>query len=128
VGRLGDGWLASQVTPTEVERGCRVIFGTAEEHRRRVDEDHIGVVLGFHVAASLEQAAPAAERYITRARPDAGFEAFSALGPPAAVADRIREYVAAGASKFVVRPLCRADQMAQQLELFGREVLPAFHR
>lgn len=127
VGRLGDGWLASQVTPDEVARGRELIFATAARHGRQVDRGHLGVVLGFHLAPSVEAAAALAEPFVLGARPDLPFTACSALGPPEAVAARLREYLAAGASKFVVRPLAPPDQAVQQLEAFGRAVLPAFH-
>jgi hypothetical protein len=39
----------------------------------------------------------------------------------------IHTYVEAGASKFVVRPLCPGDESIEQLELMGQEVLPLFH-
>lgn len=127
VGRLGDGWLASQVTPQEVDRGREVIFSTAAAHGRGVDEDHLGVVLGFRLAPDADQAAALAERYVTHARPDVPYRQFSALGPTEAIAARLREYVAAGASKFVLRPMCPDAESLEQLEQFGRDVLPLFH-
>ena len=126
-GRVGDGWLVSQATPKEVEEGKEVIFSTAAEYGRSVDEDHIGAMLGFYIAASPEEAAVVAEPHVFQHRPNAHYTRYCALGPPKNVAATVREYLAAGASKFVVRPMCPAQQALEQLETFGREVLPMFH-
>ena len=126
-GRLGDGWLVSQATPQEIDRGRKLIFDTAAEYGRTVDDDHIGTMLGFYIAPTAEAASSVAEEHVLRHRPDAHYTEYSALGPPERVAGLIRDYLAAGASKFVVRPMCPAAEAQEQLELFGREILPLFH-
>ncbi|MBM3924915.1 MAG: TIGR03619 family F420-dependent LLM class oxidoreductase [SAR202 cluster bacterium] len=127
-GRLGDGWLVSQATPQEIEQGCRVIFAAAGEHGRAVDEGHIGTMLGFCIAADDAQAALIAQPYLGRPRDDMPFQHYTALGPPRQISSLINDYIAAGATKFVARPLCPADQAMSQLRLFGQEILPLFHR
>ena len=127
-GRLGDGWLVSQATPAEVDEGRKRIFRTAAENNRVVDEDHIGAMLGFYVTSDTEKAAEVAREHVFAHRPNVPFRQYSALGPPEAIADLIRDYVNAGASKFVARPMCGANEALEQLELFGRHVLPAFHK
>ena len=128
VGRLADGWLVSAATPQEIREGTDIVFATAAELGREVDDDHIGALLGFYIAPTAEEAAIAGEPYITRARPDAHFTEYSALGTPDQVAETLHRYLDAGASKFVARPLCPPDQAIEQLELLGREVLPRFHK
>ncbi|HLF05150.1 MAG TPA: LLM class flavin-dependent oxidoreductase [Dehalococcoidia bacterium] len=128
VGRVGDGWLVSSATPQEVRAGRDIVFSTAAEMGREIESDHVGVLLGCYVAGSQEQAVAQAQRFVTRPRPDAPFTAFSALGTPDDVAGVIQDYIDAGASKFVVRPLCPGPETAEQLALLGREVLPRFHR
>jgi probable F420-dependent oxidoreductase len=127
VGRVGDGWLVSQATPTEVRAGCEVIFSTAAKHARSVEPDHIGVMLGFRIAPTVDEAASNAQPHLLRSRPDVDLTAYTALGPPDAIAASIHNYVAAGATKFVVRPLGNPEESLAQLGRFGREVLPAFH-
>ena len=127
-GRLGDGWLVSSATPDEIAEGAALLFDTAAEFGREVDSDHIGALIGFYIADSGEEAALLGEPFITRARPDAHFTEYSALGTPDQVAQTIERYLEAGASKFVVRPLCPPDQAIEQLELLGRDVLPRFHK
>ena len=126
VGRVGDGWLVSSATPKEMQEGRDIVFSTAEEYGREIEEDHIGVLLGYYIAKDTEEAADKAHKYITRHRPDAHFSEYSALGSTEQVVRTIQEYIQAGAQKFVVRPLCAADETMEQLEIMGSEVLPQF--
>ena len=128
VGRVGDGWLVSAATPHEVKAGVEVVFSTASAHGRTVDEDHIGALVGFYIAPTKEEAMAVAAPYLTRARPDVEFSDYSALGQPEEIVDMIQDYLDAGASKFVMRPLCSPEETIEQLELFGREILPHFHK
>jgi alkanesulfonate monooxygenase SsuD/methylene tetrahydromethanopterin reductase-like flavin-dependent oxidoreductase (luciferase family) len=128
VGRVGDGWLVSQATPSEVRQGIELIATTAAQHDRQVDPDHVGAMIGFHLAASPEDAAAGVEAFLPGRRVDVPPTEYSAFGPPDAVVSTMERYVAAGASKFVIRPLCAPDHVTDQLEWFGREVLPRFHR
>ncbi len=126
-GRLGDGWLVSQATPAEVNEGRKLIFQTAAANNRVVDEDHIGTMLGFYITSDTQKAAEVASEHVFAQRPNVPFRQYCALGPPETVAKLIQDYVNAGASKFVARPMCAANEAQEQLELFGRHVLPGFH-
>ena len=128
VGRVGDGWLVSSATPREVRDGTEVVFSTASEYGRSVDEDHIGALVGFFIGPTLEKAALVAGPTVTRPRPDVHYTEYSALGTPEQVKDTIESYLDAGASKFVVRPMCAPQLAIEQLELFGQEILPHFHK
>ena len=127
VGRVGDGWLVSEATPGEVEDGKRVIFATAAEHGRFVDAEHIGAMLGFYIAAQADEAATVAEQYVFRDRQEMDYRGYCALGTPGDVAGTLNKFVDAGASKFVLRPMCPPGETLEQLKLFGREILPLFH-
>ena len=128
VGRVGDGWLVSGATPQEVRDGRKVIFDTAAQNARVIEDDHIGALVGYYVCPNLEEAVPKAYDYVTRHRPDVHFTEYSALGPPERIAETIQRYIEAGVSKFVVRPLCPAEETVEQLDILGREVLPQFHK
>ena len=127
VGRVGDGWLVSSVTTQEVRDGCEIIFDTAEESNREIESDHIGVLLGFYISPNVEESVSKTYNYVTRHRPDAHFTEYSAIGPAELICQTIQDYVEAGASKFVVRPLCRAEESTEQLDLMGTQVLSQFH-
>ncbi len=128
VGRVGDGWLVSSVTPKEIQEGRDIVFDTAQEYGREIEDDHIGVLLGYYIAPDTQEASSKAVKYITRQRPDAHFTEYSAVGSTEQVAQVIQRYVDSGAHKFVVRPLCRAEETVEQLEIMGTEILPHFHR
>ena len=54
---------------------------------------------------------------------------YAAVGDADAIVARVDEYVAAGASKFVLRPLALGDaEMADQTARLVAEVLPRVHR
>ncbi len=128
VGRVGDGWLVSSVTPKEIQEGREIVFETAQEYGREIEEDHIGVLLGYYIAPDSQQASSKAEKYITRQRPDAHFTEYSAVGSTEQVAQVIQRYIDSGAYKFVMRPLCRAEETVEQLEIMGTEILPHFRK
>ena len=127
VGRVGDGWLVSSATPAEVGEGREIVFDTAAECNREIEEDHVGVLMGYYICDDFEQAATKSHQFVTRHRPDAHFSEFTALGNIQQVAELIQSYIDAGASKFAVRPLCAGDESMEQLEIMGQEVLPLFH-
>ena len=128
VGRVGDGWLVSGAPPEEVRQGREVLFETAEKHERQIEDDHVGVLLGYYMTRNGDGGADKARQFVTRHRPDVDFTEYTALGTADDIADCIRRYVEAGAYKFVVRPLCSGDESMEQLEIMGREVLPRFHK
>ena len=128
VGRVGDGWLVSGATPREIQHGREIVFATAEKHQREIEDDHIGMLLGYYISPDADQAIAQSRQYVTRHRPDADFTEYSALGDVDTVCAAIQRYIDAGASKFVVRPLCAGPESVEQLHLMGAEVLPRFHR
>jgi probable F420-dependent oxidoreductase len=128
VGRVGDGWLVSAATTQEISDGRDIVFETAEQFNRDIEKDHIGVMLGYYITPDVEEATAKAHNFVTRHRPDAHFTEYSALGPVQRIAEVINDYAQAGASKFVVRPMCPAEETMEQLEIMGSEVLPMFHK
>ena len=128
VGRVGDGWLVSSATPQEVHNGREIIFETAEQHDRTIEDDHIGVLVGYYISPNFEESVSKTHEFVIRHRPDAYFTEYSALGPPELIVEVIQRYIDAGASKFVVRPMCPADETIEQLDIMGSEILPQFHK
>ncbi|MBO0775397.1 MAG: TIGR03854 family LLM class F420-dependent oxidoreductase [Actinobacteria bacterium] len=118
-GRLGDGWLASYLTPAETAAGIEVIQQAAAGAGREVEPDHFGISLA--VAAGEippELAATARQR-----RPGIDPATLIASGWPHA-RDLIGQYVAAGVTKFVIRPASLPDGFGPFLDAFCREVKP----
>ena len=48
------------------------------------------------------------------------------MGSTEHVAKVMQRYIEAGAQKFVMRPLCPAEETIEQLEIVGKEILPNF--
>jgi probable F420-dependent oxidoreductase len=119
VGRFGDGWLGSFLTPAEAGAARRQIEDAAANAGREIETDHFGISLAFgevtpEFARSVEQRRPGVEP--------------AALLPRtwAELADRIEAYVAEGLSKFVVRPASPAVAGSPQrfVDDFVRQLLP----
>lgn len=127
-GRLGDGWLASLITPEVFGRGVERIRTHASAAGREVPADHFGAIIPFHLADSPAEGWRAAEPYLPRDRADdATLRAVTAVGPADAVAAVIERYVASGATKFILRPLGPPAAMLDQLARLAHEVIPPFH-
>jgi probable F420-dependent oxidoreductase len=121
-GRLGDGWLVSSVSPGEVDAGIKSIRAYAAQAGRQVPDDHYGVLIPFYFAASAEDAVAIAGRSV---RPRAGMPTaeFTAFGTAAEIRRKVQAYIAAGASKFIMRPCGPFEGWQEQIEMLAREVI-----
>ena len=124
--RLADGWLASQMIPSEVETAIARIRKYAADYGRRIDDDHFGVLFNFCFAGDCAEAAAIARPYALRNRTDVDFAETSALGTAQDITDAIQRFIDAGASKFVARPACPPEAVHDQLERLGTEIIPRF--
>ncbi len=123
VARLGDGWLVSSATAPEVAEGITYIKSALEQNGRTIDPDHYGLLLPAYVAPSREEAAERAVLANPRTRPDRPVDQYALLGTPEQMIDALRAYVAAGATKFVLRISCREDEMQEQLRLLQEHLV-----
>lgn len=127
--RLGDGWIPSFITPDEMRAGIQKVHDLAAAAGREVPEDHFGTLINYAIADSEATALALAQPYVPRGRVDeATMRRCTAFGPAGALIEKVEEYVKAGASKFILRPLCPPDRMLEQLALVGEQVCPEFHR
>ncbi len=99
VGRLADGWLASFLTPAEAGRGREAINAAAAEAGREVDPEHFGI----SVAVGRGGLPAELVRAVSQRRPGVDPAELAAASWPDA-RRLIDAYVAAGLSKFVIRP------------------------
>jgi probable F420-dependent oxidoreductase len=121
-GRLGDGWLVSSVSASEVNQGIESIRRHATEAARQVPEDHFGVLIPFYFSGSVDKAFEIAGRAI-RPRADLPISEFTAFGTPDHVRDRVQAYIAAGATKFIMRPCGPFEGWRDQVRILAREVI-----
>ena len=119
VGRLGDGWLASFLTPDEAGAGRRAIEAAAAEAGREIEPDHYGISL----AVADDASRPALFEAARRRRPDRDPATLVASGWAGARA-MVGEYVAAGLTKFVIRPGWTVADPDQFTADFVRELVP----
>jgi alkanesulfonate monooxygenase SsuD/methylene tetrahydromethanopterin reductase-like flavin-dependent oxidoreductase (luciferase family) len=122
--RIGTGWQAGGDPPAEAGRVVAAIKAAAAEAGRSIDEDHYGAGFAFHFGS---RDAPAVGRamdaYARRTGRDAT-QAF-AIGDTEAILARVAEYVDAGVSKFILRPLGGDDDaILAQTRLLIEQVLP----
>ena len=100
VGRIADGWLGAQLTPAEARPARELIQASAAGAGREVDPEHFGMSIPYARSEPELDLLGA----VARRRPDIDPRALLPVGR-----ERLREfvqgYVAAGLSKFVVRPL-----------------------
>ena len=120
VGRLGDGWLPSFITPEESSGLADQVRAAATEAGRTIDPEHFGVLIPY--ASSGELAGPLVERFKAR-RPDV--PDIASLFPVGVQAIRahINRFVDNGYSKFVLIPVIEPSDFTTELELLADQVL-----
>jgi probable F420-dependent oxidoreductase len=120
VGRLGDGWLGSLVTPEEAEDARTQIERAAAEAGREIEDDHYGTNIA--VVPPGADAAAARER-VTRVRADVDPAVLVPQGWGEA-RDLVRRFVDVGLTKFVIRPAGRITEWGGFLDQFDAELRP----
>jgi len=122
--RIGTGWQGGPETPAEAGRVVAAIRGALAEAGRSIDDDHYGASFPFYFGGAGD---PAVQRGMAAYTKRTGREAhaYFAVGDAAAVVERIAEYIAAGISKFILRPVGAGEEavLAQTRQLID-EVLP----
>ncbi len=126
--RIGTGWQAGPETPEQAAKVVAAIKAAAAEEGRSIDDDHYGAGIPFRFANGPNAAddpalVPLFEAYRKRTGRDP--KDYFAIGDAQAIVARIADYVAAGVSKFILRPAAKGDEemMAQTRRLID-EVLP----
>lgn len=126
VARYGDGWFPSFITADEFGAGMAKLIGYGAERGRTIDPGEAGTVLLSYV--SDDRSRVDAVRQLAAAAfnlPVEAVDARAAIGPAAEVAQRLRAFVTAGCTKFVLFPLCAPDELVEQIERYAGAVIPA---
>lgn len=126
VARLGDGWLASYITPDGYRKGLEKIGEYAKALGREFDPDEAGVLMNVTIAENREKAQEIGIPFLPQREPLEYLLQTSAFGTAEECIKTIQGYRAVGARKFVLRPACPPDQLIVQLKVLANEVLPAF--
>jgi alkanesulfonate monooxygenase SsuD/methylene tetrahydromethanopterin reductase-like flavin-dependent oxidoreductase (luciferase family) len=126
-GRLGDGYLSYVVSPDMYRAALMTIDEAAEQAGRGSIPFGTGHLLFARLDHTYEEALDRATetlsiRYAMDFRKAA--QRYCALGTPAMVAERIREFHAAGVRHVALDLLGPYQQRAEQIAWFAREALP----
>lgn len=121
VGRLGDGWLASFVTPADAAAGRIEIEKAAGEAGRVIDDEHWGVLIPYVADEGAGLPAGFAERVAAR-RPDVDPAELAPVGL-AALVRHVGRFVDEGFSKFVLVPIGEPVSFQDELAALANEVL-----
>jgi probable F420-dependent oxidoreductase len=126
--RIGTGWLAGIQTPAQVAPVVRSIREQTRAEGRRIDPEHYGAGFSFRFGSPDDPIALATGRALARFTPGLDPDRYLAVGGADEIVARIGEYLEAGVSKFVLRPMAAdADDAMRQTERLVAEVLPRVH-
>ena len=118
IGRLGDGWLGSFLTPAEADRGREQIQQAAHAAGREIEPDHFGINLAVSDGELPDELAAA----VRRRRPDIDPTQLISAGW-SHLHRQLDGYLEAGLTKFVIRPAGQ-PRTADFIDRFVAELLP----
>jgi probable F420-dependent oxidoreductase len=122
--RIGTGWQAGAETPEVVGSVIAGIKAALLETDRTIDEDHYGAAFAFRFGGP-EDAGVAKVMAQYRDRTGRDPRDLFAMGDAEVILQRLHDYIAAGASKFILRPIADGDaDMLAQTKRLVEEVLP----
>ena len=122
-GRLADGWLASFTTPSHVAAGISVIEEAAADEGRTMDPEHYGVLIPYLPGDDEREVPEALQAVVAARKPDADPRDVVATSRERIVT-LVNEYLAVGASKFVLFPFAEPTDWHTELEALAQVVLP----
>ena len=126
-GRLGSGWIGGIASPEDVRTAIKGIKMEVAKAGRVIDDDHYGASLGYRIGSPDDDAvtnSPFVKR--TGIGENVDLNPLFCIGSIGEMIDRLREYVEAGASKFVLFPIAAGEKdMIEQTRRVIEEVMPA---
>jgi probable F420-dependent oxidoreductase len=126
--RLGTGWLAGLQTPAQVRPVVAAIQQAVIAAGRTIDADHYGAGFAFRFGSWDEPEVQRAGAGFARLGAGANPRDYLAVGGASDIIARIREYIDAGISKFVLRPIAGSDEdLRKQTQRLIDEVVPIVH-
>lgn len=122
--RFGTGWQGGPEAPGEAGAAIAGIQAATAKAGRSIEEDHYGAGFPFRFGRAGDAGlARLMDAYRERTGRDP--LGYFAIGDAAAIVTRIAEYIAAGVSKFILRPAARGDaDVTEQTRRLVEEVLP----
>ena len=108
--RLGSGWIGGAATPADVGNTISMIKAELKVVGRTIDEDHYGASIAFRIGSPDDEAVKNSP-FLKRAGigDEIDLNPLFCIGDAAKLTQRLRDYVGAGASKFVLFPVTAGD-------------------
>jgi len=130
VGRLGDGWLAYQVSPEQIREGLSASRREAELAGREPDQLVCALLVPVHVRANPQVARQEAQesfsRRFRRAIPAEVIERLCIAGEPGECVEKVEAFARAGVQDFILSPQSwTRDPVADAEQLMADLVAPA---
>lgn len=109
--RLGSGWIGGAASPDDVAKSISMIKTELKKTGRTIDDDHYGASIAFRIGSADDDAVRNSP-FLLRAGvgADIDLNPLFCIGDTAKLTARLREYIAAGASKFVLFPVSAGDE------------------
>lgn len=122
--RIGTGWLGGPETPAQTAPIVSTIREAVTAAGRSIDDDHYGATFPFYFGKLGDPVmAGSIATYAKRSKADPAD--YFAVGDADAIVGRISEYIDAGISKFIVRPVASDEAFVlNQTQRLIDEVLP----
>ena len=127
IGRLGDGYLAYVISPEMYRAALGRIAEAAEQAGRRPSRFGTGHLLFTQLDHAYEDALDRATETLSVRYPmdfRKAAQRYCALGTPQMVAEKIREFHAAGVRHVILDLLGPYEQKTEQIAWFAREAMP----
>jgi probable F420-dependent oxidoreductase len=127
--RFGSGWQAGVESPAEVAPVVAAIKAAAIELGRPMDPDHFGAGFAYRFGPSDDPLVEARRTAYHKAFPTRDPDSAIVTGGAAEIIQRLRDYQAAGISKFILRPVGQGDEdIHEQTLRLIKEVIPPAHQ
>ena len=123
--RIGTGWVGGTQPPDQTAEVVRGIKAALKVTGRNIDDDHYGAGLSYRFGTTAEPIVANEIKNLAAYTPGRDPRSAMAVGDKEAVIERLREFVDAGVSKFVLRPIGKGDEdVLRQTKLLIEQVLP----
>ena len=130
IATTADGWLASWVTVRRLAWAVHEIEHRAEKLGRDPSDIEMAAVVRVFVDDDYERAVDITARnradlYGMHTYDDQVSRTYHALGPPDQCAEKLRQYIDAGAQTVIILPECPYAAFDDQVDVITADVLPA---
>ena len=123
--RWGTGWQAGIESPDDVAPVIRAIKARATELGRRIDTDHFGAGFAFRFGPADDPVSTSYRKLLSERLGKSAPEGFMATGDADDIMALLERFHAAGAHKFILRPMANGTRdMLEQTRLMIEQLLP----